>query len=380
MKKYKPLLILLLLALLGRMSLFSTDTAGAVEAELSSSEAPVTQLDEGSSPDQQAPQLDGAPQPGDCYGPLVQLDGSVDATSGHNNSPIRFGTAPDLRWFYSVPDLSFEAGTVSLPQVITWDAYEGRENTEVQPAERVRVEFFLEGNHVASSPFTDDLADGVASVSLVSNLGTMDLPNGADEVRIVHYDWFDTTTTENSLVVTALCFEATPASNGDASEEPQPEAPAPACDDDPATPEPAEGCPSEEPSCDDDPSGTDCDQGPAVCDDDPNTPEPAGGCTPTPACDDDPETPEPAEGCDDEQEEEEEEESEEAEEEQEPAPTPKPGAGDGDQAPELAVTGSTTETLVAAALILLILGIAFDGAVARGINRIRTVGSFDRVA
>ncbi len=359
MKKYKPLLILLLLALLGRMSLFSADTADAefsaeavpVEAEL------VAEL-------QDAPAIEGAPQPGGCNGPLVQLDGSVDETSGRNNSPVRFGTAPDLRWFYSIPDLSFEAGTVSLPQVITWDAYQGRENTEVQPSERVRVEFFLGGTHVASSPFTDDLADGVTSASLVSNLGTMELPNGADEVRIVHYDWVDTTTTENSLVVTSICLEATPAASADAGDAepaperqpepqpapqpaPEPELPGPTCDDNPATPEPAGGCPPPE------------EAPPAVCDDNPETPEPEGGCTPTPACDDNPETPEPAEGCDKE------------EEDQEPAPTPKPGAGDGDQAPELAVTGSTTENLVAAALILLILGIAFDGAVARGINRFR---------
>lgn len=374
MKKYKPLLILLLLALLGRMSLFSADTA---EAQLSAGEAPVAQLQDAgdsapeadSSDEAPAPQMDAAPQPAGCNGPLVQLDGSVDEMSGHNNSPVRFGTGPDLRWFYTVPGLSFGPGTVALPQVITWDAYLGREHTQAQPAERVRVEFFLGGAHVASSAFTEDLADNVASASALSNLGTMDLPNGADEVRIVHYDWVTPTTTENSLVVTAVCLEATPAPapapEQPAPEQPAPEQPAPACDDDPATPEPAEGCPSVTPSCDDDSSSADCDQAPAVCDDDPTTPDPEGGCTPTPACDDDPETPEPAEGC--------EKDEEDAVPAPAPAPTPEPGAGDGDQAPELAVTGSTTETVLAFGLILLILGIAFDGAIARGVNRIRTI-------
>lgn len=356
MKKYKPLLILLLLALLGRMSLFSVDTADA--AELSTSDAPVEVQEvqqEGETPATPT-QIDPAPQPGACNGPLIQLDGSVDATSGRNNSPIRFGTAPDLQWFYTIPDLSLEAGTVSLPQVITWDAFEGRENAEVQPAERVRIEFFLGGNHVASSAFTEDLADGVTSTSAVSNLGVIELPNGADEVRIVHFDWVETTTTENSLVVTSICLEPTPSESSDAAA--APEAPAP---------EPAPA-PAPEPSCEENPAGEGCDQGPLVCDDNPATPDPEGGCTPTPACDDLPETPEPAEGCDTE-----EEATEEVEEEVVPAPTPAPGAGDGDQAPELAVTGTTTENLIAVSLILLILGIAFDGAIVRGINRVRRV-------
>ncbi len=368
MKKYKPVLILLLLALLGRMSLFEARTVDAQQT-LAAAEAPAT--DTGATVN-----LDMAPNPSGCNGPLISMPGTIDDDSGRNISPVRFGTAPDLEWFYTIPELTFAAGSVALPQVVTWDAYLGRENTEVQPAERVRFEFFNQGTHVASTDFTADLADGVASAHAVTNLGSVNLPNGADEVRIVHYDWVTPTTTENSLVVTAACFEATaaapPATAPPETAPPEtappetvPPAPETDCNPETETPEPADGCAQPVPTCDEDPSATGCDQGPLVCDDDPATPEPAGGCTPTPVCDDDDTTPEPAEGCD--------EEVSTPPATQPPAPvTPDPGAGDGDQQPELAVTGSTTDRLLTIGLIFMILGVAFDGAIARAVTRVRT--------
>ncbi len=226
--------------------------------------------------------------------------------------------------------VSFESGTVSIDEVITWDAHIDRATNLDQDNERVLFEFSLDGAVVATSALTTDLVEGPVSAWEIDNLGLVDLPGGADAVSIVHAGG---TAAINSVVVTGVCMTFTPTPVPD----PEPE-PEPVCDDDPATPEPAGGC-DLEPDPEPEPE--------PVCDDDPATPEPAGGCPdpdPTPSCDDDPATPDPAEGCD-----------LLPEPDPDPDPDPTPGGGDQDP-PPLAITGAYSDTMAASAMILMILG------------------------
>ncbi len=238
--------------------------------------------------------------------------------------------------------VSFGPGTVSLDEIITWDAHIDRDTNLDQTNERVLIEFSLNGAVVAASGPTADLADGPLSAWEINDLGTLTLPDGADSAAVVHAGG---SAQINSVVVTSVCLTFA----ADAPVEPEPE---PACDDDPTTPEPAEGCPEPEPeaSCEDGSADPECDLEPEpepACDDDPATPEPAEGCPepepePEPVvCDDDPETPEPAEGCDV---------------LPEPEPEPEPQPEPGDQAPELAITGAYSGSMAAGAMILVILG------------------------
>ena len=199
--------------------------------------------------------------------------------------------------------VSFESGTVSIDEVITWDAHIDRATNLDQDNERVLFEFSLDGAVVATSALTTDLVEGPVSAWEIDNLGLVDLPGGADAVSIVHAGG---TAAINSVVVTGVCMTFTPTPVPD----PEPE-PEPVCDDDPATPEPAGGCPDPDP---------------------------------TPSCDDDPATPDPAEGCD-----------LLPEPDPDPDPDPTPGGGDQDP-PPLAITGAYSDTMAASAMILMILG------------------------
>lgn len=379
-KRMKPLMILVLLALLGRMSLFEVRLAESdsvqpptlMEAE-AAPDAGDTPSEQPADTGEEAPAEDNsaaiaaialAPAPAACAGSLMQMDGKIDPDTGRNVSPVRMGTAPDLAWFYTVPNLTFEAGTVSLSQVITWDAYLNRTATGVQPAERVRFEFFNGGQHVASTGFTADLADGVESAHAIADLGTVTLPEGSDEVRIVHHDWVSLTSTENSLVVTAACFVSQPATEAPPQDQEPEQPPAPDCNTNPD----AEGC-NEAPDCETNPDAEGCDdeEAPLVCDDDPATEDPPGGCAPS--CDDDPGTEAPPEGCEDKEDDEQDQQPEQpTDDDDDEEQAPAPGPDDNDQQP-LAVTGTTTDMVAAAGLILLLLGISFDGSLARLIAR-----------
>ncbi|MEE9416043.1 MAG: hypothetical protein V3V01_12235 [Acidimicrobiales bacterium] len=340
MKSFKPLVILALIALLGRMSLLEVRQAPASG-------------DDGATTTEMAIAM--PPGLASCGGTAINFEAVIDA-EGSNISPVRFGTSDSLTWFHTVGGLRFGPGVATMGEVITWDGYLGRSGTS-QPNEQVRIEFFLGGNHVASTPFTTDVPDGGESQFAITNLGSVNLPGGADEVRIVHHDWSESSTTENSMIVSGICFGHTPA-------EQQPAAPAdpsaekPESDEQPAAEEPASepeapAEPSEEPvaPAEEEPSAPPDEPAkepvvdpivpdePLVCDDNPDTPEPEGGCTPDPA-----------------------------------PPVANPDAGDGDSEdqepqPELAITGSSTEIAASIGIILLLLGISFDGSLARLFGR-----------
>lgn len=340
MKRFKPLVILALLALLGRMSLL--EVRQAPDSGDGEATTEVVQQDGASAPAIALP-----PGLGICSGTAINFSAVVDE-AGFNISPIRFGTSDSLIWFHTIGGLTFGPGVVSIGEVITWDGYLGRSGTS-QPNEQVRFEFFYEGAHVASTPFTTDVPDGGESQFAISNLGSVNLPDGADEVRVVHHDWSESSATENSMIVSGICFGHTPAEQPAAAVDPEAEEPAsepsapvepdpatpvepaiPVAPEEPVAPPPAAEEPVVEPLAPDEP---------LVCDDDPETPEPEGGCTPEP----------------------------------EPV-VPNPDAGDGDSEdqepePELAITGSSTEIAAAIGIILLLLGISFDGSLARLFGR-----------
>ncbi len=285
------------------------------------------------------------PPASSCTAPAFTTTPLLD-DQGYNISNPNLGDGAGGLATRATFPVSFGPGVVSLDEIITWDAHVDRDTNLDQTNERVLIEFSLDGAVVATSGPTADLADGPLSAWEINDLGTLALPEGADSAAVIHASG---TAAINSVVVTSICMTFAE----DAPVLPEPE---PACDDDPETPEPAEGCPEPEPeppssSCEDGSPDPECDLEPVpepACDDDPETPEPAEGCPdpepepePEPAaCDDDPETPEPAEGCDVLPE--------------PPAPEPEPEPGD--QNPELAITGAYSGSMAAGAMILLILG------------------------
>ncbi|MFT7474731.1 MAG: hypothetical protein ACI81L_001660 [Verrucomicrobiales bacterium] len=130
----------------------------------------------------------------------------TEVTFSPDGVPIdipRFGVGPDLVIVYDVP--GFEAvgpGAIILDEVITYDAHRGRDIWAAQANERVRLEFLLNGVSQVMTPFTPDLPDGTLGSWLVIDMGTYDLPNGADTMRIHH---FNNPGNTDSVVVSALC-------------------------------------------------------------------------------------------------------------------------------------------------------------------------------
>ena len=76
--------------------------------------------------------------------------------------------------------VDFGPGTVSLDEIISWDAHIDRDTNLDQTNERVVIEFSLGGEVVATSGPTTDLAEGPLSAWEINDLGTLELPNGAD--------------------------------------------------------------------------------------------------------------------------------------------------------------------------------------------------------
>jgi hypothetical protein len=130
----------------------------------------------------------------------------TEVTFSPDGVPIdipRFGVGPDLITVYDVP--GFQAvgpGVIILDEVITYDAHRGRDIWAAQPNERVRIEFLLNGVSQVTTPFTPDLPDGTLAAWLDIDMGRYDLPNGADTMRIHHFN--DPGNTD-SVVVSALC-------------------------------------------------------------------------------------------------------------------------------------------------------------------------------
>lgn len=109
----------------------------------------------------------------------------------------------------TIPGMKVPAGTVTVVQVVGYDAYEDRATAEPQGFEQVRLSFYKDGNLVTSSYASDDLRDNVTSAWWVGGLGTFELPNGADEVRVQHAAKFDGVAGDNGLAAAGVCLQTT---------------------------------------------------------------------------------------------------------------------------------------------------------------------------
>ena len=166
-----------------------------------------------------ADELVGPPAPDACGGTQwVGVTGSVPDLDIAVRLIYRAGS-PELQ-SYTIPGLTLPPGSVSIPEIITWDGYIGTIDrrdpaSQTQTDEQVRLEFYNGGSLVAATGETEDLIDAVVSAWWVGSLGTVDLPDGADEVRIVHSSLYDGKIDDtNSIVPSAICFE--PSTPGEA--------------------------------------------------------------------------------------------------------------------------------------------------------------------
>lgn len=116
---------------------------------------------------------------------------------------------------YTIPSVNYPAlltsgnpVSVNINDVVSYDGYVGR-NGVSQGNERWRVVFRKSGATVATTPYTNDVADNVNQASWRGSLGTVNLPNGADEVRIEHWSVANDascTNGPNSVVPVSVCM------------------------------------------------------------------------------------------------------------------------------------------------------------------------------
>jgi protocatechuate 3,4-dioxygenase beta subunit len=107
------------------------------------------------------------------------------------------------------------AVTVNINDVVSYDGYSSR-NTVSQPNERWRIVFRKGGVTVATTSYTNDVPDNVRQGYWQGSLGTVNLPNGADEIRIEHWSVANDASCSNgpnSVVPVSVCMTVTAANN-----------------------------------------------------------------------------------------------------------------------------------------------------------------------
>ncbi len=157
-----------------------------------------TILDQGSSDDLVAP-----PAPDCATGSIVLVEEvSFTAAGSPIEAPV-LGVGNGLETELELSDFDeVDPGILEITEIITYDAHTGRALWPVQDNERVAIEFLLDGEVVGATDFTPDLEDGVNSAWVVAELGEVELAEGADEARIVH---FNEANNNDSVVVASAC-------------------------------------------------------------------------------------------------------------------------------------------------------------------------------
>lgn len=89
--------------------------------------------------------------------------------------------------FYPSLLTSGDPVTVNVLEVVSYDGYVNRASAGVQPHEQWRIVFKKSSAVVATTGYTNDLADGVNQASWVGALGNVYLPAGADEIVLEHW-------------------------------------------------------------------------------------------------------------------------------------------------------------------------------------------------
>ncbi len=169
---------------------------------IAAAQSTVIELSNGSSDDLVAP-----PSP-TCSDDALILIPEVEFTSVA--MPIdadRLGVGGGLVESFDIEDFpTLDPGVIDLTQIITYDGHLGRAGWPAQDNERVAIEFLLDGEIQATSGFTPDVADNVSSAWVIADLGEIDLPEGADAARVIHWgEEFN----DDSVVVASLCAEFT---------------------------------------------------------------------------------------------------------------------------------------------------------------------------
>ena len=151
-----------------------------------------------------------------------------------NSTPVRFVRGRQETYTIPGPYPSEFNGPVKITinEAVAWDGYPNRPNVGDQPNEKFRIAFKKDGQYYFSNwtgsndPGNDGLATGVASDFWTGGLGMVTLPNGVDEIILVH--WSNNQLGEgdrsnpNSVVPTSVCLSyeslELPADYGDAPE------------------------------------------------------------------------------------------------------------------------------------------------------------------
>ena len=148
------------------------------------------------------------PPPPPCDDLVFITEVSFDALGNPIDIP-RFGTSPDLVQVFDVPMFApVGPGTLLLDEVIVYDGHFGRAAWTPQLREQVWFEFLLDDVSQGRTPPTPDVPDGQRTGWHDLDMGSYELPNGADTLRI-HHIGGDPAFVE-SLVVSALCGQLVP--------------------------------------------------------------------------------------------------------------------------------------------------------------------------
>ena len=189
-----------------KKKIFATGAVAAMSLGLfggvAGAQATVTVIDEGTSDELVAP-----PTPSCDADQLTLIPETAFTTVAAPIDIPRLGVGAGLEVEYEIPDFeALEPGVVDIVEIITFDAHTGRSGWPTQDNESVAVEFLLDGEVQATTEFTPDVEDGVNAAWVVSSLGEYELPDGADEARVVHFNEDDNS---DSVVAASLCVEFT---------------------------------------------------------------------------------------------------------------------------------------------------------------------------
>ena len=136
---------------------------------------------------------------------------NINANNGGSDVRLKRGSSTNR---YLIPPVMYPSEfalpvKINITEAIAYDGYNNRD-TVSQPNERYRLTFYLDGQHVWSSDYTDDLADNQRKANWRGPLGMMMFPNGFDEVKFEHWSVASMPNSNaDSVVPAALCMSVT---------------------------------------------------------------------------------------------------------------------------------------------------------------------------
>ncbi len=118
-------------------------------------------------------------------------------------SPPRFGIGGGMVPTAEVA-VDLPAGRYRIESV-TVDRYDIRATTGLQANEQVRLRFFSGATEQDVTPYTVDLIDGFEAAWAITDLGVVDLADGADRIVVEHYGHNNAINSPDSLKVSSIC-------------------------------------------------------------------------------------------------------------------------------------------------------------------------------